>query len=203
MKIIVGLGNVGKDYEGTRHNAGFMFADELAAKEELAPVDGKIEFKKEKKFDAEVAETIAKGEKIILVKPTTFMNNSGQAVAKIMQFYKAETSELIVIADDIDLPVGMVRIRLHGSSGGHKGIQSVIDNMKTDEFARIRIGVNSLDENRRTYETNRFVLARPSKREQPILEQSIAEAVKFLSGYIGTKEPIPAHTLEITFDSIK
>ena len=136
MKLIVGLGNPGKEYDGTRHNFGFSVLDALANK-----YDGK--FTLEKKFKSEVAEIFVDGEKVILQKPQTFMNKSGEAVTEMIAYYNIPTDKVWVVYDDIDLAVGSVRVRATGGSGGHKGMQSIIDSIGTENFARFRMGINS------------------------------------------------------------
>ena len=133
MKLIVGLGNPGEKYESTRHNIGFMVVDRLA--HELGPTD--IVWRQEDKHQALVART---GD-IILVKPLTFMNNAGIAVGSLVRFYKLNSMDVLVIHDDIDLPVGKIRIRTGGSSAGHNGLQSIMQHLKTDKFIRFRLGV--------------------------------------------------------------
>lgn len=135
MKLVVGLGNPGKKYEKTRHNAGFMGVDFLAK------YFGFDKFKKSDKHKCEMAEGNIVGEKVILMKPQTFMNLSGQAVRSVVQFYKIPIGDLIVIFDDVDLPSGKLRIRPSGSAGGHKGMKSVIQELGADEFIRIRFGM--------------------------------------------------------------
>jgi len=134
MKIFVGLGNPSAEYAKTKHNVGFMLADKLFS--ELG-ADGWRE-----KFNALIAETFFEGEKIFLVKPQTFMNLSGEAVGAITDFYKVPTENLIVAHDDMDLPVGMIRLRPKGSGGGHHGIESIIQHLGGEKnFARVRIGI--------------------------------------------------------------
>ena len=133
MFLIVGLGNPGKEYEKTRHNAGFMALDILAHK-----LDTKIN---KIKFKGLLGETNYKGEKLILLKPQTYMNLSGQSVVEVVNFYKIPKNNIIVIYDDMDLPVGRLRIRPEGTSGGQKGMDSIIYQLGTDEFCRIRIGI--------------------------------------------------------------
>ena len=133
MKIIVGLGNPGVRYQNTRHNAGFMVLDALADKWGLS-------FNQEK-FQAMIATTHIKGEKVILLKPTTFMNNSGFAVRECLDFYKVGPEDIIVAYDDIALPVGAIRLREKGSDGGQKGMKSIIHCIFTDKFARVRVGI--------------------------------------------------------------
>lgn len=134
MKIIIGLGNPGMKYQNTRHNAGFMVMDQLA---HLCQVS----FQKEK-FQAQFAKTKVNGEDVILMKPTTYMNNSGFAVRAVLDFYKISPASLLIIYDDIDLPVGSIRLRQKGSAGGHKGIKSIIHCIFTSNFDRIRIGTS-------------------------------------------------------------
>lgn len=209
LKIIVGLGNPGKEYEGTRHNAGFMFLDAFVGHKEIASADKEIIFSLEKKFEAKIAEVLRNGEKIILVKPQTFMNQSGKAVAAILNFYKAEAKDLIVAADDIDLPVGTARIRKEGGSAGQKGLQNIIDSIGNNEFVRIRIGIGSGTEpfdkaqsRQSNFETAEYVLGRIGKREMPIIENVIKSSCDYILEYLGTKQEIPSHTIESTPDSL-
>lgn len=131
--LIVGLGNPGKDYEQTRHNVGFRVADELARRYGLAYG------KKERK--AVTATGIIRGKKIVLAKPQTFMNLSGEAVRSLLDFYKVELPRILVISDDLDIPLGTVRLRKSGSAGGQNGIKSVIQHLGTQEFSRLRFGI--------------------------------------------------------------
>lgn len=143
MKLIVGLGNPGKKYENTRHNVGFLGLDRIVEKlrnSEIEKLD--IEFKIEKKFDAEIAKFKIGSQEIVLVKPQTFMNESGKAVKKVVDFYKANPEkDLIVVYDDIDIPLGKVKMRTEGSSAGHRGLQSIIDHLGSERFMRVRIGI--------------------------------------------------------------
>ncbi|MCL5411112.1 MAG: aminoacyl-tRNA hydrolase [Patescibacteria group bacterium] len=197
MKIIVGLGNPGKEYEGTRHNAGFMFVDALSECEEIKPVDSKLSFNLDKKFQAEIASTNAKSEKIILAKPQTFMNLSGKAVSKILAFYKASPEDLIVISDDIDLPIGTIRIRKEGSGGGQKGLENIISELKTDNFTRIRIGITETGEKANRADTVDYVLGKIGEREKPILDKAILEGINYLLEFLGTEKEVPCHTIEV------
>ncbi len=133
MKIIAGLGNPGSEYEKTKHNVGFMFVDALA--EKLGVTDWKD------KFDAKIGETRIGVEKVLLVKPQTYMNESGQAIGPLMNFYKLDAEDLIVVHDDMDIPAGTIRIRKKGSAGGHNGIKSVLAHVGDEHFARVRIGI--------------------------------------------------------------
>lgn len=133
MKIFVGLGNPTAEYAATKHNVGFMLADRLADK--LGASTWR------ERFNALVAETFLDGEKILLVKPQTFMNLSGEAVAPLMNFYKLDAADLTVAHDDMDLPLGMIRLRPKGSGGGHRGVASIIQHIGSQNFPRVRIGV--------------------------------------------------------------
>ena len=133
MKIIAGLGNPGSEYAATKHNVGFMLVDALADK---LGIDNWQD-----KFDAKVAQGFLGTEKILLVKPLTYMNESGRAIGPLMNFYKLETEDLIVVHDDMDIPAGTVRIRKKGSAGGHNGIKSVLAHLGDEHFARVRIGI--------------------------------------------------------------
>ena len=134
MKLFVGLGNPGPKYERTRHNAGFMAVDALSK-------EWNIELSEDKKFKGYIGRGVIKGEKVILLKPTTYMNLSGESVRAVMDFYDVEIEDLIVIYDDLDLPHGKIRMRLKGSAGGHNGIKSIIAETGTQEFDRIKIGI--------------------------------------------------------------
>lgn len=134
MKIIAGLGNIGREYAGTRHNAGFMVADELARRWGL-------ENSWRTDRDASYVEYRVGGEKVWLLKPTTYMNLSGNAVGAWAHFYNVAPEDVAVVHDDMDLPMGTLRIRKKGSSGGHNGIKSIMNNLGTDTFPRFRLGI--------------------------------------------------------------
>ena len=133
MKIIAGLGNPGSEYANTKHNVGFMFVDALADK---LGIDGW-----KTKYDALVAEGRMGTEKILLMKPLTYMNESGRAIGPLLSWYKLEPQDLIVVHDDMDIPAGAVRIRRKGSAGGHNGIKSILYHVGDENFARVRIGI--------------------------------------------------------------
>lgn len=135
MYIIVGLGNPGKQYENTRHNMGFLAVDLLAEKYNIEV--NKVKFK------ALVGEGRIAGQKVLLVKPQTYMNLSGEAVRQAMDFYKIDPEELIVIYDDIDIPTGTFRIRKKGSPGTHNGMRNIFQHIQTNDFPRIRVGIGS------------------------------------------------------------
>lgn len=161
MRLIVGLGNPGKKYAETRHNVGFMAVDSLAEK---------IEGSFRKKFRAEslVAQAQIAGEKLILAKPQTFMNLSGGAVRFLLKQNGLSTKELIVVADEIDLPLGEIRLRERGSAGGHNGLRSVIESLETEDFPRIRIGVCG---ERGDQQTAEYVLSRFWVEELKVIKE--------------------------------
>ena len=133
MYVIAGLGNPGREYEGTRHNVGFMTLDALADKYNIDV--------REKAFKGLIGKGMIEGNKVILVKPQTYMNLSGECIRQVMDYYKVDPSEFIVIYDDISLVPGGIRIRKKGSAGGHNGIKNIIAHLGTQEFPRVRIGV--------------------------------------------------------------
>lgn len=139
MKIIIGLGNPGEKYEKSRHNAGFIVIEQIKNKLDFP------DFKIEKKFEAEISEGNFNNEKIILAKPQTFMNLSGQAIKKIADFYKTPTNDIIIIQDDLDINIGCFKISTSSSSAGHNGIQSIFDIFKTQQIKRVRIGIEGAE----------------------------------------------------------
>ncbi len=167
MYIIIGLGNPGKKYEKTRHNAGFDAID-IFAKENGIKID-KIKHK------ALIGEGRVGTEKVLLVKPQTYMNLSGESVLSVFQFYKEEYDKLVILYDDIDLDVGKLRIRKKGSAGSHNGMRSIIKCLGTQEFPRIRIGVSKPDEGRDLAD---FVLSRVSKEQSIEMQNGLENAVK-------------------------
>ena len=173
MYIIVGLGNPGRKYENTRHNLGFITIDRLASKHDIK-VD-KIKFK------ALVGDGRIAGQKVLLVKPQTYMNLSGESVREVANFYKVEPDEIIVIYDDLDLPLGNLRIRKSGSAGTHNGMKSVVYQLKSDQFPRVRIGIGqNVDK-----DIIDFVIGGFRKEEVPILEDTVDKAVMAIESMIG------------------
>jgi peptidyl-tRNA hydrolase, PTH1 family len=166
MKIIVGLGNPGKQYENTRHNAGFMVMDELAKECSLS-------FDQEK-FQSMFAKGKIHGEDVILMKPLTFMNNSGFACREVMDFFKASPKDFLIIYDDIDLDVGRIRLRPKGSAGGHNGIKSIIQCIGTSEFNRIRVGTTRDPQ----IPIIKWVLTKFKSEEMAPLQEAILQASK-------------------------
>ncbi len=204
MKIIIGLGNPGKQYLGTRHNVGFEFIDMLAKHRRLNPVGKELKFTSNRKFKAEIAETQIAGEKYILVKPSTFMNLSGNSVSKIIAFYKSRIEDLFVISDDLDLPLGMSRVRLAGSSGGHKGLESIALGLGTDQFTRLRIGIanhkigtTNSDHPYEKPEAKIFVLEKFTSREKPTINKMIIKSIDIIIDCLTGRKELTATTFEI------
>ena len=167
MKMIVGLGNPGKEYERTRHNAGFLVIDELARKLNVSI--------NEKKMNALYTIYRHKGESIILLKPQTYMNLSGESIRSLADYYKIDVeTELLVIFDDVSLDVGQIRIRKKGSAGGHNGIKNIIANLGTDTFERIKVGVG---EKPKGYDLADYVLGHFTKAEQELMEEGYQNAI--------------------------
>lgn len=162
MFLVAGLGNPGEEYAKTRHNIGFMAADEIYSRYNFAP------FKT--KFEGLLAEGTIDGEKVLLLKPQTFMNLSGQSVGKVASFYKIPPQNIIVIHDDKDLALGKLKAKIGGSAGGHNGLKNIDSHIGTD-YNRIRIGVGSPREH--NTDTINFVLSRFSKAEMEILEERL------------------------------
>ena len=156
MKIIVGLGNPGAKYAGTRHNVGFSVIDEYAERHNI-----RMDTNKHK---AIIGKGIVDGEKVILAMPQTFMNLSGESVRAIMDFYKCKPDDLIIVYDDIDLDVGKLRIRQKGSAGGHNGMKNIISHLGTQEFVRVRVGIGKKPDR---MDLADYVLSRFGKDELP------------------------------------
>ena len=165
--MIVGLGNPGKQYENTRHNAGFLAVDTIAQKHHTDI--------KRIKFKGLVGECSLGGKKALLLKPSTFMNLSGQSVREAMQFYKLPPEKVLVIFDDINLEPGKLRIRRKGSDGGHNGMKNIIAHLGTQEYPRVRVGIGDKP---RGMDLADYVLSRFSKGEQEKMEQAFAEAAE-------------------------
>ena len=165
MMLIIGLGNPGKEYSGTRHNAGFEVIDKLA-------YDYNIDVSKGK-HKAVIGEGNIKGKKAVLIKPLTFMNLSGESVREAVNWYKVTPQDIIVIYDDISLSVGEIRVRQKGSAGGHNGMKSIIQQLGTDEFTRVRVGVG---EKPQGWDLADYVLGKFSKEEIPVIIEGFTKA---------------------------
>lgn len=172
MKLIVGLGNPGKEYENTRHNVGFMVMDRLADVLNVSISSSK--------FKGEYVKLKYNGEDIILLKPMTYMNSSGESVIQVMKYFKIDVNDLLVIYDDLDMPVGKLRLRENGSAGGHNGMKSIIAHVGTQSFKRIRVGI---DKHPRIKVVD-YVLGHFNKDEQPLIDEGIENAVKAIETYL-------------------
>lgn len=173
MKVIVGLGNPGTKYAGTRHNIGFDTVTALADKYSI-----KL---KDKKFNGLIGEGFIEGEKVMLVQPQTYMNLSGECVGLIAGFYKLDAEDIIVICDDINLDTGRLRIRAKGSAGGHNGLKNIIAHLGTEAFPRIRIGVGEKTEG---WDLADYVLARFSGEDEATMRKAIKNAVGAVETWI-------------------
>ena len=163
MKLIVGLGNPGKKYEGTRHNMGFMAID-LFSEISCIDIDKEV-------FSGLLGRGKVFDEDVLLFKPTTYMNLSGTAVSQVVHYFKIAIEDIIVVFDDMALTPGNIRLRLNGSSGGQKGMQNIIDQLGTKDIKRIRVGIGEP-----TYDTVDYVLGKPTKDEQPLIDEAIQNA---------------------------
>ena len=174
MKLIVGLGNPGKEYENTRHNIGYIFIDSLADKLGIS-ID-------KKKFNGLYTEAVINNEKVLLVKPLSYMNLSGEVVEKFVNFYKIDINDILVINDDLDLDVGRVRLRLKGSSGGHNGLKNIALHLKTEDFKRLKIGIS----NNKLIDTKDYVLGKFTKEEKEIINNLKDKIVNLLMDFVNT-----------------
>ncbi len=167
MTLIVGLGNPGKTYEKTRHNIGFTAVDLLARKYRL-------EFKKQLQFKGVLAEGKIGETSVMLLKPLTFMNLSGEAVVLVMRYYQMDLSQLLIITDDVALPLGQLRIRINSGSGGHNGLKSVEESLQTNRYPRLRIGVGDRDHG----DLLDHVLGKFSKEEETLIPSVLERVVQ-------------------------
>jgi len=166
VHLIVGLGNLGAEYAKTRHNAGFLLVEKLAAR-------WKLDWTNERKFEARIARTAGTAKRALLCQPQTFMNLSGEAVGALTKFYQLPLQQLLVVVDDADLPFGEIRLRAGGSSGGHHGLESIEQHVSSRQFARLRIGIGRKDDVR---EITDFVLGRFGSAENALLEKVLDRA---------------------------
>ena len=178
MHLILGLGNPGKKYQNTRHNIGFAAIDFLF--EEWLEGEGSTAWHEEKKFQAEISEGNLNGEKIILAKPQTFMNNSGTSTSALVNFYKVEPKNIVVIHDDLDIAFGEIKVQTDRSSAGHNGIKSIIERLGTQAFTRVRVGIGKADRAKQgeaaDYVLNKFGLVERLKLK--VVKNKILEEIK-------------------------
>jgi len=176
MQLIVGLGNPSKEYENTRHNAGFFVLDEFA---KFQSADA---WKEEKKFSSAVSVAFVYTKKVLLAKPLTYMNNSGDAVFAIAQYHKIAPRDIVVIHDDLDLPLGKLRISQNASAAGHNGVQSIIDKLRSQDITRFRIGIGRSSDDKKTaqMEPKDFVLQKFSTEEKAEIDATARLAIEAL-----------------------
>jgi PTH1 family peptidyl-tRNA hydrolase len=174
MKLLVGLGNPGRKYLGTRHNVGFATLARLA--------DRHAQSRTRRQFDGDTIEANIGGQRALLLLPQTYMNRSGQSVQQALRFYKLELVDLLVVCDDINLPLGKLRLRPKGSAGGQKGIQDVIRALGSDQFARLRIGIGSPPQQ---WDASDFVLSKFTPDEQETVNQAIDRAAQAAVDWVG------------------
>lgn len=171
MKLVVGLGNPGKNYENTRHNVGFQLLDYIA-------LNKKLSFNKEK-FNAKYCEYVANGEKIILVKPLSYMNLSGGVVSKFVSFYKINISDILIIQDDLDMSLGRVKIVHNSSSGGHNGIKDIERCLGTNAYVRVKIGIA----NDKSMDTKDYVLGKFNSDEMKVLKNDYEQLCNIVDDF--------------------
>jgi len=172
MKIVVGIGNPGTRYQRTRHNLGFRTVDHLAAQHRIAV--------SRRRFDARVGEGQINGVRVLLVKPQTYVNLSGSAVAPLLRWYRCPTEDLLVVCDDLNLEPGALRLRRRGSSGGHNGLESIIQCLGTADFPRLRIGIGR----GQGRDAVAHVLGTPGPQEQETLDAAIAKAANAVQTWL-------------------
>lgn len=170
MKLVVGLGNPGNEYKKTRHNIGFMFLDYIT---------NNAEFNFNKKFDAMEYETVVDGEKILFIKPCTFMNLSGESVIKYVNFYKISFSDILVIQDDLDLDIGRFKLMFNHGDGGHNGIKNIILNLQSREFLRLKLGISKA-----SIDTKEYVLGKFNNNELKLIDEMFNDLRYFILDYI-------------------
>ena len=177
MKMIVGLGNIGTRYDETRHNTGFMVVDQLARDYHLGAFT-------HLKQEAVAVSGVINGEKVMLVKPTTFMNDSGRAVGPLVDYYDIDLDDLVIVNDDLDMPVGKVRLKTHGASGGHNGLKSIISALGTKNFNRVKVGIDHPQHGT----VVSHVLGKFSKEERPKFDQAVEQAEHSLEDWINGED---------------
>ena len=177
MKMIVGLGNIGTRYDETRHNTGFMVGDQLARDYHLGAFT-------HLKQEAVAVSGIINGEKVMLVKPTTFMKDSGRAVGPLVDYYDIDLDNLVIVNDDLDMPVGKVRLKTHGASGGHNGLKSIISALGTKNFNRVKVGIDHPQHGT----VVSHVLGKFSKEERPKFDQAVEQAEHALEDWINGED---------------
>jgi len=169
MKLIIGLGNPGKEYENTRHNIGFMCVDNYVDNSNW-----------KEKFNALYQQMVINYEKVLFIKPLTYMNLSGQAVRSFVDYFKADITDILVIHDDLDLPSGEIRLKVNSSAGGHNGIKSIIKDLGSNEFARLKIGIA----HNKQIETKDYVLGKFSNEESPLINNAVKKSKEIIDYFL-------------------
>lgn len=179
MKLIVGLGNPGREYENTRHNVGFMIIDNYANNNNIT-ID-------KQKFDGLFVKTNIKGIDIILLKPLKYMNLSGEVVKKFVDFYKINIEDILIINDDLDMQLGKIKLKSKGSSGGHNGLKNIENHLNTQEYKRLKIGIS----NNKNIDTKDYVLSKFNCEDLKIIQTTIDNTINILNDF-----------LELPFDTL-
>jgi PTH1 family peptidyl-tRNA hydrolase len=174
VKVVVGLGNPGSRYHQTRHNVGYAVIDLLAESPRASRFQGR--------FQAQVAELLEEPHKVLLVKPETFMNLSGRCVRAVLDFYQVEPADLLVVCDDVNLPLGKLRVRARGTHGGHNGLRDIQNHLGTTEYPRLRIGVGAPKDDKDDMVD--YVLGRFRPAEKPIIEEAVQIAAQAVAHWI-------------------
>ncbi len=172
MKVIVGIGNIGKEYENTRHNIGFNCLDNYINKNNITT--------KKEKFSVIYYETTINAEKVYLLKPQKFVNLTGECVYKFMDYYKINVEDMLVIVDDLDLDVGIFKLKYKGSSGGHNGLKSIEEAFNTKEYKRLKIGIS----NNKNIDTKNYVLGKFSKEDRKMIDSIIENTMEIINDFI-------------------
>ena len=170
MKLIVGLGNPGLEYQNTRHNIGFYYLDLFT---------GKLDINYKEKFKGLYIKTKINNEDVIFLKPQTYMNLSGESVIKFVNYYKINIEDILVIHDDLDIDLGRIKLKDNGSSGGHNGIKSIIENIQSENFKRLKIGISK----NKDYDTKDYVLGKFNKEELEVIKGNETKILDILNDY--------------------
>ncbi len=177
MKLIIGLGNPGKEYENTRHNVGFIYLDDYAKENNFSIT--------KEKFNGNFWEITKNNEKIIFLKPLSYMNLSGTVVRKYLDYYKVELSDILVIHDDLDMEISRIKVKGNGSSGGHNGIKNIIEHLKTEKFMRLKVGISKNND----YDTKDYVLSKFSKEEKELIDKKKQIVNNIIDDFINGVSP--------------
>ena len=174
MKLVVGLGNYPKEYEFTRHNIGFMFVDNFAQ-------NANITFKTESKLQGEISTCVLNNEKVLLLKPLTFMNLSGESVKKVVNFYKIKVENILIIYDDLSINLGKFRIKANGTDGGHNGMKSIIQHLGTNQIQRVKIGIGPQPQ---FMKSENFVLQKFSNDQMQIVNKVVDKSTELINDFL-------------------